>query len=141
MATNEEWIVAFISKPERPAWFHWWTHKDFKHCMAFKYEPLYKVWISYNWGKNGIDISILSKEQMLNASLYFKDNHNAKFLIVPVKELPNYYIMELAFTNCVTAVRHLVGIRKWMITPYKLYCALKSMGCKEYLENINDKEA
>ena len=136
MAKNEECIIAFTSKPERPAWFHWWTHKDFKHCMAFKYDSKNELWISYNWGKNGIDIRNLTKDEMLTASLYFKEHHNAKFLIVESKELPNFYIMELAFTNCVTAVRHLVGIRKWMITPYSLYCALKSMGCKEYLESI-----
>ena len=137
MAKNEEWVIAFTSRPEKSAWFHWWTHKDFKHALAFKYEPNHHLWLSYNWGKNGVDIRILTPEQMTTACLYFKENHNAKFLIAEAKELPQYYIMELTFTNCVTAIRHLVGIRKLMITPYRLYCALKSMGCREYLEDSN----
>ena len=130
-------MIAFTSSPEKSAWFHWWTHKDFKHALAFKYEPDHHLWLSYNWGKNGVDIRILTPEEMTTACLYFKENHNAKFLIAEAKELPQYYIMELTFTNCVTAIRHLVGIRKLMITPYRLYCALKSMGCREYLEDSN----
>ena len=137
MAKNEEGVIAFTIRPEKSAWFHWWTHKDFKHALAFKYEPNHHLWLSYNWGKNGVDIRILTPEEMTTACLYFKENHNAKFLIAEAKELPQYYIMELTFTNCVTAIRHLVGIRKLMITPYRLYCALKSMGCREYLEDYN----
>ena len=137
MAKNQEGVIAFTSRPETSAWFHWWTHKDFKHALAFKYEPDHHLWLSYNWGKNGVDIRILTPEEMTTACLYFKENHNAKFLIAEAKELTQYYIMELTFTKWVTAIRPLVGIRKLMITPYRLYCALKSMGCREYLEDSN----
>ena len=129
---QEDWIIGFcdINRP-RTFWFPL-LKPGFRHVITLKYDVNKKIWIYLNWGLRGLSVKALDHDEV-DRIIAFVHRHNGKFLAA--KSQRSIYQFPLMPCSCVTATRHLLGIKKTYFTPYQLYCALLKLGAKPMFDS------
>lgn len=120
------WYVGFFDA-ELPWYLRIFTRPKFRHCVVFTYDPVRDVWIFGEFTRRrffmeayrGAEIDGLFTNLRLNGVLVKIDVTTKESGWKPM--LPVY---------CVSYAARLVGLRKTVITPYQLFCALLDAGAE-----------
>lgn len=125
------WIIGFFDMDRPRMIFSPFLKPGFRHATAFGYDVDKGYWLSLDWGKRGLSVNILDNDEC-DRLIAFIERHHGRFLeIAPQKSV---YRCPILPCWCVTAIRHLLGIKRPYFTPYQLYCAVKRMGGKPIFE-------
>jgi hypothetical protein len=122
---QEEWIIGFFDIDRPRMVFSPFLKPGFRHAMALRYDVDKKVWLCLNWGKRGLTVKALDHNEV-DRVIAFVHKHNGTFLAAKAQK--SVYRFPVLPCWCVTAIRHLLGIKKTYFTPYQLYCALLKSG-------------
>ena len=128
MAKQKRVIVYFLENND----FHRsirFFKKGFKHCGVIYFDDVCKHWIilEYIYGQFLVDILENSKADAFFELLRQK---KAKLLEGTIKfkhtGFPSFMKSWIKEHSCVSYVQRIIGLNKrWIFTPYQLYCALK----------------
>ena len=128
---QKEWLVYFSdARTVRYAkWIWWWKPKPgFRHCGALHYDTNVEKWLHVEFNHAGIETTILSP---IAAENLFDKLYDFEILICPKKD--DWHLMRIKELSCVSFIMRLIGFyRWWIITPYKLYCALLKAGYSSF---------
>lgn len=107
-----------------------WHRKNFDHCCALSYNAYYGCWFLVDWSGTGLwcEPMVKSEVDFLMAAALSNDWKVLKY------HQREYDHMPLFGTFCVNAVKHLLGIKSWAITPYQLYKSLKKKGAVDVFD-------
>ena len=125
MADINQWIVGFFDVERPRLWISPLLKPGFRHAIAFGYDTDKQLWLVVDWGKHGLKSRILSNEEV-DQLIAFVERHKGCFLLVRAQKARFRFPMMPCW--CVTAIRHLLGIRTPLLTPWQLYCALRRRG-------------
>ncbi len=124
-----KWIIVFQDSEKK----HWWdifTAKGFRHCSALKYLYQLDKWVMIDWCTSGLFIEFLPSNIVDTIIVNVNDQKGAFVEIDMMSRSPRFAPFLPLY--CVTAVKELIGLRKWsVITPKQLYCALIRLGAKK----------
>jgi len=124
------WMVCFTNCGR--VWWRHLTKPGFRHVFAMTYCTDHDVWTVFEWSRAGIDIypaSSAAVEYILNAierrgGEAWAIQHQGRGRRFP-----------LGFVTCVSAVKHLIGIRSWAVTPHQLRSELSRRGAKRIVSS------
>ena len=125
-ADGSDWYVFFFDADRsRRAWGHVCCRQGFGHCLAIRYSPKFGHWIITDWNAYHLDIKILDREEteLVFAQLIF----GATCLRFKPRR-PAGGSVKSVLLYCVPALKHLLGVKTWAVTPYQLYCYLIENG-------------
>jgi len=129
------WVVVFVPRESNDFWtLFTWHRPGFDHCFAIRYDKYCGQWLLNDWSSHGLYSEVLPKNDLDNI---IRNCVHGNWSALKYKSQAYNSIPLLAFF-CVTAVKHLVGIKTWAVTPYQLHCALKKDGA-ESIFDIKDK--
>lgn len=131
------WIVGFFDIDRPRMIFSPFLKPGFRHAIAFGYDVDKKLWVSLDWGKRGLGITLMNDDEC-DRLVAFVERHNGCFLQYDGTRA--IYRMPLMPCWCVTAIRHLLGIRTPLLTPWQLYCALVKRGAQPIFERSRENE-
>lgn len=120
------WTVLFLrGSDERQHPFQIFTPKDWRHCLAYGWSN--DRWIVYDVGDKRSQIHVLTDDQF--------DNWNAQITPrvtagVKIETLERTLPVARIGLWCVTAIKHLTGIRSGAFTPKALFRDLLANGGK-----------
>jgi hypothetical protein len=124
-----EWYVFFLDTDRSQwKWWHWFCREGFAHVSALRYDPKSKVWILLDWNSAHLESKVVNRDDV---ELFFGQLYHGASC-VRMKPLwrpagpPRSSLM-----YCVTAIKHLMGIDCWAVTPYQLYSTLIRNGAIE----------
>lgn len=130
----KQWIVGFFDMDRPRMVFSPFLKKGFRHATAFAFDPDKDCWVSLDWGKRGLSINVMDNDET-DRLIAFIEKYDGRFLVcTPEKAI---YRFPLLPCWCVTAIRHLLGIKRPYFTPYQLYCALRKNGAQPIFERDN----
>jgi hypothetical protein len=121
----DTWTLAFHRTTP-----HWWVRLlavgRFKHVSAFAWVAPYGMWIYYDIRLAGTQIILLPDSETATAWLVAQ-TEDADLVQMPTsRNIPNPRI-QLSPFSCVSAIRHLIGIRSGAL-PSSLYRACLAHG-------------
>jgi len=129
---ENEWVIGFCDI-ERPRMFYGALLKrGFGHVFAFRYDVDKGIWLYLNWSSRGLSVNALDHDEM-DRIIDFVHRHRGRFLAIRAKKV--IYRLPVMPCWCVTATRHLLGIKKIYFTPYQLYCALLKSGARPMFDS------
>lgn len=108
-----EWFVVFNEKSAN-YWLGLLTPGRFKHVSAFGYVPGIKLWLLYDVQLSGTRIMLLDKDAVMAWS------KGCTILKIARTGSRMGLRSRLCF-HCVTAIKHLIGLRCVAVTPDGLY--------------------
>lgn len=108
-----EWFVVFHRKSLNRV-LSFLAFGEFKHVSAFGYCPGLKVWMLYDVQWSGTRIILVDQKTVIDWT------HGCDILKIPRTTLRMGMSSRLGF-YCVTAVKHLIGLRCVAVTPCALY--------------------
>lgn len=121
----DQWYVAFRNAKNGHNWQRW-LKKGFQHVYAFGYDSGSKRWIIFDPGWNGITLrayhSVDFRKRLINIA-------QTETVLLCRTENKKIFFPRFALT-CSTEIAHLLGINKFALTPYSLFCALRKHGGK-----------
>ena len=110
----------------------WWKvftfqKKIFGHVFALRYDPVTQAWLKFEWSTSGLDVKVLTRYDIENYIILLS---NYGIVLEVVKRRLDVTFMHCGLfpIYCVSAIRHLLGIKKICLTPYSLHCELKKNG-------------
>jgi len=131
--TKDQWIIGFFDI-ERPRFlFSPFLKPGFRHALGLKYDPDKKIWMLMDWSKRGLKVTVHDSDEV-DRIIAFVERHNGRFILCNQEKA--IYRFPIMPCWCVTAIRHLLGIRKPLFTPYQLYKELKRRGATPIFENV-----
>jgi hypothetical protein len=120
----QEWFVIF--HPEASTrWLAALAVGRFKHVSAFAYVPVGDCWIFLDAEWSGLRI-VHARHDVARAQIARYAEH-CVIVRAPRAAAPMALAGRLGFT-CVSAVRHLLGVRAWSLRPDALYRHLLANG-------------
>ena len=128
-AFSHEWHVFFVSSGRQQGWWRIFTRPGFEHCFAITYDPETARWFIVDWHICFLVAQPLQDEmvEMLILMAKLED-----YKIVRFKPKHDGRIRyRFGWNYCVSAMKHLLGLQSWAVTPYQLYCHLLKKGGKE----------
>lgn len=94
-----------------------------------RYDPVFDLWFLVDWHAYSLAIWPLDKEDA--ATFFgFVEAGSAKCVKITPQWHPNG-TARIPVLYCVGAIKHLLGIKSFAVTPYQLYCHLLAIGGKE----------
>jgi hypothetical protein len=113
-----EWFVVFHRKSMNRL-LGWLAMGEFKHVSAFGYCAGFKCWLIYDVTWSGTRIKLLPHNEFGKAaiSLWTQDCYIMK---LPRGDAVPHLTSRIGF-YCVSAVKHLIGLRCVAATPSQLY--------------------
>lgn len=118
----ERWYIGFTSRP-RQHWFDLFTHRDYRHVVALRFDPVCGVWIYYDVAVNGTVLQVYPQ--------------GSKIISAVIAEVPRWLAIDGQAGNyrfglwrlyCVPAVKSLIGLRSCALRPKALYRDLVKAG-------------
>lgn len=121
------WLILFTPAQNFEWWrFLTWHRKNFDHVSAISYNAQIGSWFLVDWSAYGLWCQpVMSTEVDIVLATAMEQGW-------PVLKMKSRtcHAMPIFGTFCVNAVKHLLGVRSFAITPYQLYCALRKMGAE-----------
>lgn len=123
------WIVTFTDS--QGASDHWlarfWTRPGFGHCGLLGYVPGTAHWMCLEWDNTGLRTLVFNKP-MFDRMLDALRRGGATFVDFDVPEAEIRWKLPFWPMNCVTLCRHTLGISRFLVSPWGLYCHLMENG-------------
>ena len=129
---EKEWVIGFCDIDRPRIWWSPFLKPGFRHVIALRYDVDKKIWLYLNWGKRGLALSALDHDEV-DRIIEFVHRHKGRFLAIKSQKV--VYRFPIMPCWCVTATRHLLGIKKTYFTPYQLYCALLKLGARPMFDS------
>jgi len=122
----KEWHVIF-GEANAPFWWQKYLKKGYRHVSALGFDVNSQKWIFFDPGWDGIVIRAVDTQAadlIINMALT-----DGKILrCIPCNEK---VIKPRILMTCVSQMAHLLGINKFLLTPYGLHCALTKIGASD----------
>ena len=130
------WNVVFLDVP-RSSWWDWFTSDGWRHCCAFGYSVTGECWVIYDVADKTSRISIVD-DYWFDRWVGVRRNRITSIIQIETKEGGD----ERARLGlwCVTAIKHLVGLRSGALRPKALHRDLLRHGGKPAFEDIYGRQ-
>ena len=122
-----DWHIFFVDADRsRRAWWHVFCREGFGHIISLRYSPRNDKWIKLDWNGYCLDAGIIEdvEVELIFGQLYVGGAHCIKFRPLWRENCTARSIL----IYCVSAVKHLLGVTSWAVTPYQFYCYLLANG-------------
>ena len=130
---GDVWIVCFIHGYRgHRRWWHFWCRDGFGHCFAVRHDREAGCWLLFDWSLWKLTVATLNDAQTEGLLKVIESCGHALMGQQEVR-LRDWPRLRLPIHNCVTGLKHLLGIESTAITPWQLYCALEKRGWKRTL--------
>lgn len=134
------WYIGFVGdfegRPKR--WHDFFTHKQFRHVFAMGFEPRLNCYVVYEPHTFGTTIEVIPADDQTISQLIFTISQCGHWL--KVKAQPGQFFFGQPWLSCVTAIKHLVGLRSCALRPKGLYRDLVRAGAQKVFERENHGE-
>lgn len=132
------WYVGFNGdyNGREKRWWDIFTCNEFRHCMLLGYDPQLGVWLYYDPTMNGAAVEIFCQDDPSIDMIIQHFAVNGKWL--KVKPQKHLFVTGLWRLYCVTAVKHILGIKSSALTPKGLYRDLVKAGATPVFEVNKD---
>lgn len=133
-APNEpdEWFFVFYDPPGPRRWWDWFTRPGFRHVLAFGFVAQHRIWVFVDWTATGLSV-FLARDGEVDALICYM-RRSGRILRMPAPARGKAPLQGLRWPApfyCVTAVKHVAGIRSWAVTPWQLFGTLQRQGAVE----------
>jgi hypothetical protein len=129
-----QWYVAFRTNNSGFRWQRF-LKKGFGHVFAFTFDSGAKRWIMFDPGWDGITLRAYRSIDFRKKLAGWSNNHT-----VLLCDLQKNKITKPLILTCSTEIAHLLGINKFFLTPWGLFCALRKCGGKYSFDNSGNRE-
>lgn len=126
------WIVCFTNCGD--VWWRWFTKPGFRHAFAMTYDVHFNHWLVFEWHRYGAlmyPITSATAETILNT---LEARGGEAWTIKQREQKPSFPIGVLPL-HCVSAMKHILGIRSWAITPWQLRSELSRRGARRIVSS------
>ena len=102
--------------------------EGFGHVLALRYDPKKHLWIRMDWNRYCMDVGWNDSEEveLIFSQLFF----GGSCVLFKPKWQESGTTRSIAL-YCVSAVKHLLGVKSWALTPFQLYRHLMANGGTE----------
>jgi hypothetical protein len=141
MNEPDEWFFAFYDPPGPRRWWDWFTRPGFRHVLAFGFVAKHRVWVFLDWTASGLT-AYLARDAEVDALICYMIRHDGRVLRMakPDRDRPRVAGPRWpAPFYCVTAVKHVAGIRSWALTPWQLFGTLQRRGATELFLRVKEE--
>lgn len=122
------WIVVFTDSLIKRRWWDVFTKENYRHVLVMGYDVDHETWILLDWGADRFDAHLLKEGELVNL-IAFIQKHGWEAYKVPQGTLgrngPRFPFWPFW---CTDAVKHIVGIRSWAVTPWQLRQHMRRKG-------------
>ena len=131
-----KWIVCFTPHANRGTWklLSFWRPKH-QHCFATRYDANLDAWIYVECSSHRFHFDLRTDDQATELINYLMTE--CECIQIEVEPQPVYHPRWL---YCVSFVKHLIGIRGFLIlSPYQLRCELLKRGGEVIFNQLEEK--
>jgi len=127
-AEDEKWLVCFVESKSHGWWkVFTFQKKIFGHIFALRYDAVTNSWLHFEWSTSGLNVTVLSRWDIENWIVFLAKN-GVVLEVIKKKIEATFMHCGLFPIYCVSAMRHLLGVKKICLTPHSLHCELKKNG-------------
>ena len=136
MICPREWLVCFYDPVKgRRRWWYRFAKPGFRHCNAIAYLAELDRWLVADWGYQGHAIYLLSAEEIRPVfTALMVQGKVLRYRTAAFDNRRDLRVLTEWPLHCVAMVRNLLGIRRWCLTPWQLFCALRAASASPMFE-------
>lgn len=123
--TARLWLVLFC-EPRDPAWWARIFRPGFRHVYAVSWYADQERWVEFNPSRYGTVIRIWNNEQFPGVLAQMLEETTVVLRVASRRDRMH----TAPFAYCVAAMKALLGVRSWALTPHGLYRDLIARGAE-----------
>tara|TARA_R110002020_G_scaffold323770_1_gene539609 strand:+ start:22 stop:429 length:408 start_codon:yes stop_codon:yes gene_type:complete len=121
MDISKNWVTIFFDSPTRH-FIKSFTKKGFTHCIAVA--PEENGWLYIDTHLTGVHLDYYDDKTIKTMFEVFTKWDAVALQLRSIKERPPDRL-SVSILTCSTLIARLYGLHGGLVTPYRLYCALK----------------